>query len=82
MKLSTDTLAVLKNFANIQPNLMFRSGTEVKTIAEAKNIVAKATITESIPQDFGIYDVNDFLSSLSLFTDPTFDFSSDGKVLI
>jgi hypothetical protein len=79
MKLSTDTLAVLKNFANIQPNLMFRSGTEVKTIAEAKNIVAKATITESIPQDFGIYDVNDFLSSLSLFTDPTFDFSSDGK---
>ena len=79
MKIDANTIAVLKNFANIQPNLMFRSGTEVKTIAEAKNIVAKATITESIPQDFGIYDVNDFLSSLSLFTDPTFDFSSDGK---
>ena len=79
MKLSPDTLAILKNFAVIQPNLMFRAGTELKTIAEAKNIVAKATITESIPQDFGIYDVNDFLSSLSLFTDPTFDFSTDGK---
>ena len=79
MKLSPDTLAILKNFAVIQPNLMFRSGSEIKTIAEAKNIIAKATITETIPQDFGIYDVSDFLSSLSLFTDPTFDFSTDGK---
>ena len=79
MKLSPDTLAILKNFAVIQPNFMFRSGSEIKTIAEAKNIIAKATITETIPQDFGIYDVSDFLSSLSLFTDPTFDFSTDGK---
>jgi hypothetical protein len=79
MKLSTESLAILKNFAAIQPNLMFRAGNELKTIAEAKNIVAKATITETIPQDFGIYDVNDFLSSLSLFTDPTFNFSADGK---
>lgn len=79
MKLSNETLAVLKNFATIQPNLMFKAGNEIKTIAEAKNIVAKATITETIPQDFGIYDVNDFLSSLSLFTDPTFAFTEDGK---
>ena len=79
MKLSKETIAILKNFAIIQPNLMFKAGSELKTIAEAKNIVAKATITEQIPQDFGIYDVNDFLSSLSLFNDPTFDFSDDGK---
>lgn len=79
MKLSKETIAILKNFAIIQPNLMFKAGSELKTIAEAKNIVAKATITEQIPQDFGIYDVNDFLSSLSLFNDPTFDFSEDGK---
>jgi hypothetical protein len=79
MNLSNDTLAVLKNFAAIQPNIVFRAGNEIKTIAEAKNIVAKATITESIPQDFGIYDLNDFLSSLSLFTNPSFTFGSDGK---
>jgi len=79
MKLSNETLAVLKNFALIQPNLMFKAGNEIKTIAEAKNIVAKATITETIPQDFGIYDVNDFLSSMSLFSDPTFAFTDDGK---
>lgn len=79
MKLTKETIAILKNFATIQPNLLFKAGNELKTIAEAKNIVAKATITEQIPQDFGIYDVNDFLSSLSLFNDPTFDFSADGK---
>jgi hypothetical protein len=79
MKLSQETIAILKNFASIQPNLMFRAGSELKTIAEAKNIVAKATITETIPQDFGIYDVNDFLSSLSLFSQPSMTFSEDGK---
>jgi hypothetical protein len=79
MNLSNDTQAVLKNFAAIQPNIVFRSGNTLKTIAEAKNIVAKATITETIPQDFGIYDLNDFLSSMSLFSTPAFNFSADGK---
>lgn len=79
MNLSSDTLAILKNFASIQPNLMFRAGNEIKTIAEAKNIVAKATITETLENDFGIYDINDFLSSLSLFSSPSFAVSEDGK---
>ena len=79
MKLSTDTLSVLKNFSTIQPNIVFRSGNTLKTIAEAKNIVAKATIPETIPQDFGIYDLTDFLSSMSLFSDPAMSFSDDGK---
>lgn len=79
MNLSNETLNVLKNFASIQPNIVFRSGNEIKTIAEAKNIVAKATISETIPQDFGIYDLNDFLSSMSLFSSPSFAFAADGK---
>lgn len=79
MNLSNETLAVLKNFASIQPNIVFRAGQELKTIAEAKNIVAKVTINETIPQDFGIYDLNDFLSSMSLFSSPTFAFTPDGK---
>ena len=44
MKLSKETIAILKNFATIQPNLMFKAGSELKTIAEAKNIVAKAIL--------------------------------------
>jgi hypothetical protein len=79
MNLSNETLTILKNFATIQPNIVFKAGQELKTIAEAKNIVAKATITETIPQNFGIYDLNDFLSSLSLFSQPSFSFDDDGK---
>jgi hypothetical protein len=79
MNLSNETLTLLKSFATIQPNIVFKAGQEVKTIAEAKNIVAKATISETIPQDLGIYDLNDFLSSMSLFTSPSMSFSDDGK---
>lgn len=79
MNLTNETLAILKNFATIQPNIVFRSGNELKTISEAKNIVAKAKLTETIPQDFGIYDVNEFLSSMSIFSNPEIEFTSDGK---
>lgn len=79
MNLSNETLAILKNFAAIQPNILMKAGNEIKTIAEAKNIVAKATITETIPQNIGIYDMSDFLSSMSLFSNPAFDFDADGK---
>ena len=40
-----------------------------------KNIVSKATVEESFPKELAIYDLNEFLASLSLFTNPilTFD---------
>jgi predicted DNA binding CopG/RHH family protein len=34
----------------------------VKTISEAKNIMAIADITEDFPVEFGVYDLNEFLS--------------------
>lgn len=73
MKLSTDTIDILKNFATINPNLVVTpsedSEFKISTIAEAKNILASAKISESFPRKFGIYDLNEFLSVLSLFGD-------------
>jgi hypothetical protein len=75
MKLSTETLAVLKNFANINQGIMFRKGNTLKTVSSHKNILAQAEITEDVPVDFGVYDLNEFLSVVSLHKDdPTFDF--------
>ena len=54
MELSDRTLGVLKNFANINSNIVFREGSELKTISMAKNILAKAQLDESIPNEFGI----------------------------
>jgi hypothetical protein len=70
MKLSKDTIALLKNFASINPNLVITPGNTIKTITEAKSILASATIAESFTQTLGIYDLNEFVSALSLVEDP------------
>ena len=77
MKLSENTINLLKNFAGINPNMVFKPGSSIATIAEAKNIMASATITESFPQEFGIYDLNEFLSTLALVENPELSFSED-----
>lgn len=84
MKLSSDTLAVLKNFASINSNIVFRGGSTVKTMSEAKNILASATVAEDFPSLFGIYDLNEFLGVMSMFDSPELDFSNveGGHVLI
>jgi len=75
MKLSSETITILKNFGAINQGIYFRQGKELKTVSSHKNILAKATIKEDIPRDFGIYDLNNFLSVVSLHKDdPVFDF--------
>jgi len=77
MKLSENTINLLKNFAGINPNMVFKPGSSIATIAEAKNIMASATVTETFPQEFGIYDLNEFLSTLTLVENPDLSFSDD-----
>lgn len=73
MKLSKDTVALIKNFAGINSNLLLKSGNKLATISSQKNVMADATVTETFP-DFGIYDLNEFLGAMSLFDDPELDF--------
>jgi len=74
MKLSSETLNVLKNFSSINSGLFFREGSKLSTISQNKTVLAQATVTESFPTDFGIYDLNEFLSVLSLNKDPELSF--------
>ena len=62
MKLSEQTLDTLKNFANINTNILIKTGNELSTISTMRNIFAKAEITEEFTNEFGIYDLNQFLS--------------------
>lgn len=77
MKLDKNTLTVLGNFANIQPNLLVEAGYKVSTIAEARNIVAEAELTQEFPSRFIIYDLKEFLSTISLLDDPDLKFKDD-----
>ena len=79
MKLTTETISVLKNFSTINNNLRVKAGSSLSTISAVKNIIAKAEITEKFPNDFAIYDLNEFLSDLSLFGKPDLEFNDDNK---
>lgn len=74
MKLSKETIGLIKNFAGINSNLLLKAGNKLATISAQKNVMADAVVTETFP-DFGIYDLNEFLGAMSLFEDPELTFS-------
>jgi len=78
MKLSTETLSVLKNFASINSGIEFKQGNIIRTMSSGKTVLAKATIKDDFPQDFCVYDLNQFLLVHSLHKDSelTFDDSN------
>ena len=82
MKLSDNTLTLLKNFAGINQSILVKQGNKLRTISIAKNILAEAEITEEFPRDFAIYDLNQFLNGLSLHQDPDLDFAEDSYITI
>jgi len=82
MKLSDNTLTILKNFAGINNSILVKEGNRLRTISVAKNILAEADITEEFPRDFAIYDLNQFLNGLSLHQDPDLDFKEDSYLSI
>ena len=83
MKLSDNTLTILKNFAGINNSILVKKGNKLRTISVAKNILAAAEITpEEFPRDFAIYDLNQFLNFLSLDKDPELDFSKESSLTI
>jgi hypothetical protein len=82
MKLSSETLSVLKNFGAINQGIMFKKGKTLRTISSLKSILAEVNIKEEIPSDFGVYDLNNFLSVVSLHKDdPSFDFDEKHVVI-
>ena len=82
MKLSDQTLNILKNFAGINNSILVKQGAQLRTISVAKNILAEAAIDEDFPRDFAVYDLNQFLNGLSLHQDPDLDFSPDSYISI
>jgi len=82
MKLSDNTLSILKNFAGINQSILFKEGNNLRTISVMKNILAEATVEEEFPKDFGIYDLNQFLNGLNLHHNAELDFENNNYVVI
>jgi len=81
MKISGETLSVLKNFASINTNMVFKPGSTISTMSSAKNIVAMATISEEIPNNFAIYDLNSLLALLTLMNDQEVSFGDNSLII-
>ena len=70
MKINQNTLDILKNFSEINTNILIKPGNELSTISTMRNIFAKATIAEAFASEFGIYDLNEFLAVVSSLNKP------------
>ena len=82
MKLSPETLAILKNFSTINQSIHVKKGDTLRTIKVAKNVLAEAKIKETFETEFAIYNLNQFLNSFNLLDDPDLDFSHESYVLL
>lgn len=74
MRISDETMDVLKNFSTINPSLAFKAGNTIRTVSEQKNILAQAVVEDTFPVDFAIYELNQFLGLASLFEGADFHF--------
>jgi len=82
MNLSSDTVSLLKNFSDINQNILVKPGNKVQTISTMKNILAEAEISEKFESEFAIYDLPEFLRSVELFEKPELKFNGGSNVQI
>jgi hypothetical protein len=82
MKLSENTITILKNFSTINPSIYIRKGNILRTIAMSGNIASAAKVSEQFENEFAIYDLNQFLNGIKLYDKPELEFVSDEYILI
>ncbi len=76
-----ETLELLENFSGINSGMLFRQGNVIRVMNVPKTLFAAATIEDSFPKEFAVYDVPELLKTLSLFDDPTVEYK-DTHILI
>ena len=82
MNLTSDTVAILKNFSDINQNILVKPGNKLQTISTLKNILAEADVTEKFDQEFAIYDLPEFLRAVDLFDKSELSFNGGQSLAI
>jgi hypothetical protein len=81
MKLSTRTIEVLRNFADINMSIWVDEGNKLRTVSASKTVLASAEVSEEFDTPFGIYDLKEFLSALGLVEDAEIEFGDSSLKL-
>jgi hypothetical protein len=77
LKLSSATVAILKNFNNIYSQLLIRPGNYLRTITPTEDIIVSAKVEETFTATAGINDLSKFIGALSLFNSPDIIFDEN-----
>ena len=64
IKLSKETMDILKNYSSINSNIFINSGNRISTISPIKNILSEVEVSETFVVGFGIWDLPKFLRSV------------------
>lgn len=81
MNLSKSALEVLKNFSSINQGLLFKKGNVIRTMSVRRNVFGRAVVPDAIPRDFAVYDLPEFLSTISLLDNPEFAFDDKSMTI-
>ncbi len=81
MKLSDRTIRILTNMSKINKSIQFKEGNELSSLSIQKNVFATTEIEETFPQNFAIYDLDEFLKVMSL-TDNQGDLIFDNQAFV
>jgi hypothetical protein len=82
MRLSPETIELLKNFSAINNSIVISPGNVIRTINSERNVFAKTTVAETFPRDIPIYELRQFLNIFSLHKDADVDFSDEHYILV
>ena len=82
MKISDNTISILRNFSDINANILFKPGSTLNTVSTMKNIMAKADVEEEFETEFGVYDLPEFLRALDSFAQPVLNFNGTTNLKI
>lgn len=82
MKISTNTMTILKNFASINEGIYVKPGNVIETISKQKNILARAELADTFEAEFGIHDLNNFLGNITLSRDAQPEIEIEEKNII
>ena len=82
MKISETTISILRNFSDINANILFTPGKTLQTMSTMRNIMAKADVEENFESEFGVYDLPEFLRALDSFQQPVLNFNGSANLKI
>ena len=81
MKISNETLEILRNYSTINTNILIRPGNVLSTVSNGINIFSRAEVKETFDREFAIYDLNKLLGVLSVHPEADLEFTEDRIII-